>query len=197
MAEAASTDFVLREGSQEDLPRLADIDGSFSNEWVLHIGRAGDAIEQSITLGWRRLKPAGSTRDIGFDYEELLRQLTTSYASSRFVVAETGSRLAGYVMIGEQWNKTAELMTIIIDASYRRRGLGRRLVAEAEAFARERGLRGLQWEAQTDNRNAIEFAVSQGFRIAGFHDAFYSNDDLSRQGEADFRGVALFMARPV
>jgi ribosomal protein S18 acetylase RimI-like enzyme len=84
-----------------------------------------------------------------------------------------------------------------VDAAHRRRGLGRAFVVEAERYARERGLRALQWEAQTDNRNAIEFALANGFRIAGFHDALYRNDDLPRKEAQHFRGIALFLTKPI
>ena len=184
--------FRLRAGSSEDLPALTKVDGSFSNEWVLHLERRGGPIEQTIELRWRQVKAAGSRRAGEMDMDELTSELG---GSKRLVIAEANGRIAGYLMLGTNWNHTAELCLIIVDAAYRRRGLGQRFVQEAEAYARERGLRALQWETQTDNRNAIEFAVSQGFRIAGLHDALYRNRDLERQSEPDFRGLALFLTK--
>ena len=182
----------LREGSSEDLPALTNVDGSFSNEWVLHLERRGGPIEQTIELRWRQVKAEGSRRGFEMDIAEFTRELGRS---ERPVIAEADGRIAGYLMLGSNWNRTAELCLIIVDAAIRRRGLGQRFVQEAEAFARERGLRALQWETQTDNRNAIEFAVSQGFRIAGLHDALYGNRGLERQSEVDFRGLAVFLTK--
>ncbi len=54
--------FRLREGSSKDLPALAQVDGSFSNEWVLYLQRRGGPIEQTIELRWRKVRPAGSRR---------------------------------------------------------------------------------------------------------------------------------------
>ncbi|MEX1255936.1 MAG: GNAT family N-acetyltransferase [Dehalococcoidia bacterium] len=190
----ANEAFRLRDGTTDDLPALAALDSSFGNEWVLVVGRGGDAIEQTIELRWRKVKPEGSTRSFGTDEtwpaDEALR-------ADRFVVAEVDGRVAGFVALREQWNRTVEIDAIVVEARYRGRGIGRWFVEDAEAFARERGLRAVQWEAQTDNRNAIEFAVARGFRIAGFHDAFYRNDDRERQTEPDFLGIAVFMTKAV
>jgi len=186
--------FRLREGSERDFPALARVDGSFPNDWVLYIDRRGGAAEQTIELRWRRVKAAGSVRreSTAGQLEELQMEWRRS---DRLVVAEAGDAVVGYLMLGTSWNRTAELALIIVDAAYRGRGIGRAFVEEAECYGRERGLRALQWEVQNDNRNAIEFAIAQGFRIAGFHDALYRNDDLSRQEAADFRGIALFLTK--
>jgi len=189
----------LREGSSEDLPALAQVDGSFSNEWVLYLKRRGDPVEQTVELRWRKVKRAGgrrgtTTEDVEGELEELRSELQRS---ERLIIAEVDGRVVGYLMLGTNWNGTAELAMIIVDAGYRRRGWGQRFIQEAEAYARERGLRALQWEVQNDNRNAIEFAVSQGFRIAGFHDALYRNRDAERQLAPDFRGLALFLTKGV
>ena len=188
----AASWFRLRDGTADDLPALAGLDSSISNEWVLHLDRRGGPIEQTIELRWRRLEPAGSRRDFQMDVVELTRELQRS---ERLVIAEAGGGIAGYLLLGTNWNGTAELADVIVDLAYRRRGLGRRFVEEAETYARARGLRALQWEAQTDNRDAIEFAVSQGFRIAGFHYAFYGNRGHERQEEPGFRGLAVFLTK--
>ncbi len=186
--------FDIRDGTPGDLPALVALDSSFSNEWVLVLERRADAVEQTIELRWRKVKRAGSTRDFASDVESLAGE---TGRAARFLVAEVDGRVAGYLTLREQWNRTAEIDAIIVDAAHRGRGIGRRFVEEAEAFAGERGLRAVQWEAQTDNRAAIEFAAARGFRLAGLHDAFYRNDDLARQTEPDFRGIAIFMTKPV
>lgn len=182
--------FRLREGSSEDLPALVALDSSFNNEWVLWLERRGAPFEQVIELQWRHVRPTGSRRRFEEDVEHLASDLQRS---ERLIIAESEGRIVGYLMLGTNWNHTAELVAIIVDDAYRRRGLGRRLVQEAESFARARGLRALQWEVQTDNRNGIEFAVSQRFRIAGFHDALYHSRGYEQQGEPSFRGLAVFL----
>ena len=190
----ADLGFQLREGSPEDFPALSRIDGSVSTEWVLHVGRNGEPDEQTIELKWRRVKQAGSRR--GIDADDSVAEFETEWKrSDRLVIAEQEGSPVGYVMLGENWNRTAELTIINVDRAHRRRGIGRRLVEEAEVYARERALRALQWGTQNDNRDAIEFALAQGFRIAGFHDALYRNDDLDQQEATDFRGIAVFLTK--
>lgn len=192
----ANDSISLREGSPKDFPDLALVDGSIQNDWVLRIARQGGPTELDFQLRWQQVKPAGNRRRI--DTAESLDELNTEWErSDRIVIAEAGGGIAGCLMLGANWNKTAELKLVIVDRSRRRRGIGRRFVELAEAYARERGLRALQWEAQNDNRNAIEFALAQGFRIAGFHDALYRNDDLDRQETADFLGIAVYLTKPV
>ena len=184
--------FRLREGSSKDLPALTRVDGSFSNEWLLYLQRRGGPIEQTLELRWRKVRPAGSRRSFEVDVVTLRSDLQRS---ERLIAAEADRRVVGYLMLATNWNRTAELVAIIVDAAYRRRGLGRRFVQEAEAYARKRSLRALQWEAQTDNRDAIEFAVSQGFRVAAVHDALYHNRGYERQLAPDFRGPAVLLTK--
>ena len=195
----ATVAWKLRAGRESDLPALAKLDSSFSNEWVLYLDRHGGAVEQTIELRWRKVRPGGRRRALGadlHDIEAVVDDLRQDFErSQRVVVAEKGRRVIGYLMLGEQWNRTAEVNGIMVDAPYRRRGLGGRFVREAEAFARRRKLRAVHWEAQTDNRDAIEFAISQGFRIAGFNDALYENRGHEQQLAAGFRGLAVFLVK--
>ncbi len=112
----------LRDGSSDDLPALSRLDSSFSNEWVLWLERHGGPIEQTIELRWRHVKAAGSSRAFEMDVEELTKELQRS---DRLVIAEVGGSIAGYLMLGTNWNGTAELADLIVDIAYRRRGLGR------------------------------------------------------------------------
>lgn len=187
-------ELTLRDGSPADFPALAKLDGSAANDWVLVIERAGDLVEQDVCLRWKRTKPEGSVRDSNVDEQELANEWKRS---EKLSIAEVDGRVAGHVMLGVNWNRTGEMAMIIVDRAYRGRGIGGRFVEKADAFARERGLRALQWEVQTDNRNAIEFALAHGFRIAGFHDGLYRNDDLERQREPDFRGIALYLTKAI
>ncbi len=184
----------LREGSSQDFPVLAQIDGSMANDWVLYIERIGGPDELDFRLRWQRTKEAGSVRRPQIDAEELQ---TEWKRSDRLIVAELNDRPVGYVMLGENWNRTAEVTLIGVDRSHRRRGIGQQLIREAETYAHERRLRAVQWELQNDNRDAIDFALAQGFRIAGFHEALYRNDDLGRQEAANFMGIAVYLTKPV
>jgi ribosomal protein S18 acetylase RimI-like enzyme len=188
----AATRFRLRPGTADDLPALLHLDSSFSTEWVLFLQRRGGPVEQTVELHWRKVRPAGSRRSLEADEASLREDLRRA---DRFVVALAARRIVGYVMLSAQWNRTVAIDAIVVDRPRRDRGLGRRLVAEAQAFARRRGLRALSWEAQTDNRHAIEFAAAQGFRLAAVHDALYHNRGAERQLEPGFRGLAALLIK--
>ncbi len=192
----ANDSISLRDGSPKDFAALSRIDGSFPNDWVLHIARTGEPAELDVQLRWRQVKQADSRRRI--DIPESLDELNTEWKrSERLLIAEVDGDVAGCLMLGRNWNKTAELTLVIVDRAQRRKGIGQRFIEQAEAYARERGLRAVQWEAQNDNRTAVEFALARGFRLAGFHDALYNNDDLGQQEAADFRGIALYLTKPI
>ncbi len=188
------SDVQLREGSPDDFLALARIDGSIPKDWVLYVDRRGGPGELGFDLRWRQTKESGSVRDPLFDEDTL--QSEWKYCD-RLVVAEEDGQAVGYAMLGEKWNRTAEITIISVHRPSRGRGIGGRLVAEAEEYGRERGLRAVQWEAQNDNRVAIEFALARGFRIAGFHDALYRDDDLERQEASDYLGLAVFLTKPL
>jgi ribosomal protein S18 acetylase RimI-like enzyme len=189
----AAADFTFREGSGTDLTALVALDSSFNSEWVLYLERHGGAIEQTVDLRWRKARPAGSHRQFETSVERLARHLSRSEC---LVIGETNGDVAGYLMLATNWwNQTAEVVEVLVDLNYRGQGLGKLFVELAETFARERRLRALQWEAQNDNRHAIEFACSQGFRIAGFHDAYYENRGYERQDAVDSIGLAIFLTR--
>lgn len=188
----ANVAWKFRAGRERDFPAIAKLDSSFSNEWLLQLRRFGDPIAQTIELRWHKVQPAGSTRDFPVDVALLGDKLA---AADRLVVAAARGRIAGYLALKKNWNNTAEIGAIIVDAAHRGRGLGRCFVREAEGFARRQRLRAIQWEAQTDNRTALEFAVSQGFRIAGFNDALYRNRGHEHQLATAFRGLAVFLVK--
>jgi hypothetical protein len=54
-------------------------------------------------------------------------------------------------------------------------------------------MRGIFWEAQNDNYDAINFALRRGFAFVGFNDSSYINENRSRQRDPDFRGIAVFL----
>ena len=84
-----------------------------------------------------------------------------------------------------------------VDRPYRRRGLGKGLLAGARRIAAETGLRAISWEAQTDNRGAIEFLLQNGFRLSGLDYMLYHNDGYEGQFAPDSRGLALFFTLPL
>jgi ribosomal protein S18 acetylase RimI-like enzyme len=119
--------------------------------------------------------------------------------AERFWVAQLDGRTAGYSILKRMdWHPTTGfIQDIFVDRPCRRQGVASALVEAMKHHALERGLRGIFWEAQNDNFDAIEFALRRGFAFAGFNDSSYRNADREQQRAADFLGIALFLYWPV
>lgn len=86
-------------------------------------------------------------------------------------VAEAGGDvvgMAGLLVRGEE----AEIEPVIVTAACRSRKIGARLVKEAVAHARKRGIRFLSARPVARNVEAIHFFVDAGFDILGQIDLF-------------------------
>jgi ribosomal protein S18 acetylase RimI-like enzyme len=95
-----------------------------------------------------------------------------------FLVARDHDEPVGYLMIMvPSWTDAVEVTDLAVDIACRRTGAGRALAAAAEEWARGRGYRSLWVEPRADNHAAISFYTALGFRVSGFNDRMYSNDD--------------------
>ena len=108
-----------------------------------------------------------SSADVEFLEERLyeFNAATTGITDGRtlgvFLRDELGSIVAGAA--GHTWGETCELRQVWVAASERGRGLGRRLIAEAEAEAVRRGCR--QLVLSTHSFQAPEFYRKLGFDV--------------------------------
>ena len=183
----------IRDGAADDLPALVRLDTTIDTTWQLRLVREGSDDDLRLTLSWSKsFEP--STRRLEHSVASLTEDLTSS---SAFIVAERQGTPVAFCMVGTNWNRTAEVLDIIVDAPSRKRGIGGAMLDRASAFARRGGLRAVQWEIQSDNRAAIDVARRRGFRLAGYHDALYHNDGYEAQTRPGFRGLALFFTLPM
>ena len=73
-----------------------------------------------------------------------------------------GEQVAGF-LVGRLIAEEAEILNLAVAHGYRRRGLGRRLVAEALAVAQARGARQCWLEVRAANQAARDFYRALGF----------------------------------
>ena len=83
----------------------------------------------------------------------------------RFWVLEAGGRVIGTAAVDRRGRWTCELMKMYLDRRHRGRGLGRRLLRVALAFARRAGYRRVVLETNTRLRTAIALYERAGFRV--------------------------------
>lgn len=97
------------------------------------------------------------------------------HARATVRVAEIGGRIVGYHAVRRPWlRRLGWLYSLAVDGAHRRRGIGRRLLADAEWVARRAGRRGLRLEVRQDNPAAIALYERGGYRrvkaLPGYYD---------------------------
>jgi GNAT superfamily N-acetyltransferase len=79
--------------------------------------------------------------------------------------------------------RALELSAVVVRAGYRGRGVGRVLVQEAAAFARERGISWIELKTFAPNRGAMEFWENLGFESRVVQLTTTTRDLLERLSE--------------
>ena len=91
------------------------------------------------------------------------------YLKYELLVALCDGRVAGFAVARRLAESEAELLNLAVDPAFRRRGIGRRLVAEVTS-----NLRGTLWlEVRESNVTARKFYKSLGFCEAGRRPSYY------------------------
>lgn len=80
----------------------------------------------------------------------------------------------------ELWSKRLRITSILVDKEYRREQIGTKLMNKAKEIAKSEGFRAIILETQTCNVKAIDFYLSQGFKLGGFDRSCYSNNDIEK-----------------
>jgi ribosomal-protein-alanine N-acetyltransferase len=94
----------------------------------------------------------------------------------RFFVAEENGMIVGFGRVHfYRRNKSAYVINILVDAGYRRRGIGSLLLKTMEEFARENGARVIMFDTAIDNIPALNLYFKNGFKICGYNEKLYDN----------------------
>jgi ribosomal protein S18 acetylase RimI-like enzyme len=96
-------------------------------------------------------------------------------ANSELIVADVDTVLAGSALVNYRRNSTkARLYSIAVAPRFRRRGLARRLLAEAEKRALRRGCRTMRLEVRADDAAAVHLYETAGYRLFGRRTRYYA-----------------------
>lgn len=95
-------------------------------------------------------------------------------------------QVAGQLMLSHNWNGFAYIDEIIVDAAFRRSGVGRALMQRAIEWAKSKALPGIMLETQDINVAACRFYQRCGFELGGF------DRNLYRGQEPQCAEIALF-----
>ncbi len=94
-------------------------------------------------------------------------------------LAYNDGQIAGQIILRKNWNNYAYIEDITVDVKYRRHGIGKQLVKQAQQWARESNLAGIMLETQDNNTEACRFYESCGFRLKGFDAYLYKGINRS------------------
>ncbi|WP_026691915.1 GNAT family N-acetyltransferase [Peribacillus kribbensis] len=107
------------------------------------------------------------TREIRFPDDHLDWSQYINLEDKMLFLAFIDHTCIGQIRIVKEWNRFCYIENIAIKKEYRRYGIGKLLLSEAEEWAKQSRLIGMSLEAQDDNLGACRFYVKQGFVLGG------------------------------
>jgi RimJ/RimL family protein N-acetyltransferase len=154
------TTFLVRPAEPADAAELKELGDAVSAEpegWL------------ATHDGWRSVA----------DERRYLRALKR-YAHAAVFVAEADGRVVGRLSLGRDQHPASRHVAdlgLMVDAAYRRRGIGRALLATAVEWARATGIRKLELHVFPWNEAALALYEQFGFVREGYRKRHYRRDD--------------------
>jgi GNAT superfamily N-acetyltransferase len=129
-----------------------------------------EAVRRLFTQGQRQFSAGAESEIESYVKDSLagdLADIAANYLQSggNFWVVETEGQVVGMVALQRKDAATCELRRMAVDARYRRKGLGRRLLETAEAFARQQGYAGIVLTTITPLQPAIALYEGMGYKL--------------------------------
>ncbi|MEM1563385.1 MAG: GNAT family N-acetyltransferase [Candidatus Bathyarchaeia archaeon] len=94
----------------------------------------------------------------------------------RFLVAEEDGEIVGFSRVHfYRWNRSAYVISLLVDVDYRRRRIGSLLLKVMEDFAGENGARVIMFDTAIDNIPALNLYLKNGFKICGCNEKLYDD----------------------
>lgn len=115
-----------------------------------------------------------------------LRDIAASYAKAIFLVACDGDRIVGTGALIPRHDGAAEIVRMSVAASYRRKGIGRRILDELLRHAEDLGVGTVVLETTQTWDEVIQFYLAHGFTITHYEggDAYFALTLPASRGHA-------------
>ena len=114
--------------------------------------------------------------------KQLEEELFDDYKEgSDYYVAEWNGEEAAVLVVQQlKWNNTLLIHNLYVYASFKRLGIGSKLMEFVKERALRLGVRAITLETQTSNYPAVQFYLKHGFQLVGFNTISYSNEDVEK-----------------
>jgi ribosomal protein S18 acetylase RimI-like enzyme len=172
----------IRPIQNHDFEVLKGIDLSYSSTHVWQLDRLAD--EGVLGSNFREVR---LPREMKIEYPRTPSLIfeEANNPGQVILVAVINSRAVGMIRISDQVvSRTAWVKDWFVEDNLRRKGIGAALLLAGLEWSIEENYRRMVVEVQSKNYPAIKLVRKLGFEFAGFHDQYYSNQD-----------IALFFAR--
>lgn len=175
MTQKAS--LIIRDAIADDIPHCLELDHSYqtdfvwkttlnaeNNTWLCQLQeeRLPRSMEAQHTPHPQRLKHALQPQHC---------YLVASYSD--------GSILGYLVMLNDPFEGLGVVKDVVVDAPFRRRGIGARLMRIARQWAVAHQIQRILAETQTKNHPTIQLYQRTGYTFCGFNDHYYANQDIA------------------
>jgi len=116
-----------------------------------------------------------------------LREFLSAPGNQVWVAEKQAGRLAGLVIVRHVGRDRGHVITLDVRADRRRQGLGSQLLATAEAWLQERGVRRVRLETAASNVAAVAFWRKAGYQVMGTLRRYYLDRDDAYRMEKELR----------
>jgi GNAT superfamily N-acetyltransferase len=170
------SEIQLRPTVATDLQKLMALDHNTNSESVWQLELKRNTGQVSATFREVRLP-----RSIQVEYPHNKFALADDWVrKSMMYTAIMNNDHVGYMSLLERGTASVVLITdLVVDASFRRRGVASALLASAQGWAETRQHRRLILEMQSKNLPAIRLAQKFGYEFCGYNDHYYLNQDVA------------------
>jgi GNAT superfamily N-acetyltransferase len=166
----------IRPAIANDLPRLMAIDHSCLSDYVWQLDLRRDAGQ--VTSNFREVR---LPRSIVVTYPRDPMSLADEWNRRDLVlVAIYEENPVGYLCaVQERTSAAARVIDIVAAAERRRQGVASALLAAAQTWGLERGVRRLILEMLSKNQPCIRLAQKFGYDFCGYNDQYYPTQDVA------------------
>jgi len=168
----------IRPALEKDISILLGLDHHSTSDFVWQIESQSKRSEEQVTVNFRQVRLPRSAK---IEYPRPFRTLATNWRErSGVLVSLLAGQAVGYICLELQSIPPTTWVTdLVVDRSFRRKGIGSALLIAAMEWANQMESQNLALEMQPKNYPAIQMAQKLGFEFSGFIDRYYGNDQTA------------------